>query len=276
MKTWTKRQYLTYILLFALLFLDFSRELFFLIVHDLLDPSVKQIYTPQLRILERYLFVFQWLGSFPVIIFILKLNRDRLQEMNIDRFYVFMLVTAGLIPLYKSPNIFPFNFFAVISFIALIYAVYILFDNTAKFAIVDRNSFLKTLLIIGTLAGIIFWINGLIYTVITGLPNIKLSDTFVFQQIPGLIYEEVMYRGVLYMFLMDLGVSKSKAFFIQAFWFSGKHINLLLAFPFFYWIIFPILGLTFGYIVMRSKSLTLSAFAHLLYSTYVDLANSTF
>lgn len=220
--------------------------------------------------------MFQWLGSFPVIIFILKLNRDRLQEMNIDRFYVFMLVTAGLIPLYKSPNIFPFNFFAVISFIALIYAVYILFDNTAKFSIVDRNSFLKTLLIIGTLAGIIFWINGLIDTVRTGLPNMKLSETFVFQQIPGLIYEEAMYRGVLYMFLMDLGVSKSKAFFIQAFWFSGKHINLLLAFPFFYWIIFPILGLTFGYIVMRSKSLTLSAFAHLLYSTYVDLANSTF
>src|SRR5919109_1550613 len=121
MKTWTKRQYLTYILLFALLFVDFSRELFLLIVRDLLDPSIKQIYTPQLRILETYLFVFQWLGSFPVMISILKLNRDRLQEMNIDRFYVFMLVTAGLIPLFKSPNIFPFNFFAVISFIALIY-----------------------------------------------------------------------------------------------------------------------------------------------------------
>jgi len=269
MKTWTKRQYLTYILLFALLLVDFSRSLFILIFRDLLDPSVVQIYTNQLRILERLLFQFQWLGSFPVIIFILKLNRDRLQEMNIDRFYVLMLVIAGLIPLYKSPYIFPYNFFGVI---ALIYAVYILFGNTAKFAIVDRNSFLKTLLIIGTLAGIIFWINGLIDTVITGLPNIKLSDRFVFQIIPGLIYEEAMYRGMLYMFLMDLGVSKSKAFFIQAFWFSGKHISLLLASPFFYWIIFPILGLTFGYIAMRSKSLTLSTFAHLLYNTYLDLA----
>ena len=272
MKTWTKRQYLTYILLFAFLLLDFSQALFFLIVRDLLDPSVVQIYTPQLRILAGYLNVFQWLGSFPIIIFILKVNRDRLQEMNIDRFYMLMLVTAGMIPLYKSPYIFPYNFLAVISFTALIYAVYILFSNTAKFAIVDRNSFLKTLLIIGTLAGIIFWINGFIHTVIKGVPNIKLSDTFVFQQIPGLIYEEAMYRGVLYMFLMDVGVSKPKAFFIQAFWFSGKHIHLLLAFPFFYWIIFPILSLTFGYIVMRSKSLTLSAFAHLLYSTYVEFA----
>ena len=177
MKTWTKRQYLTYILLFALLFVDFSRALFFLIVNDLLDPSVVQIYTPQLRILVRYPNMFQWLGSFPIIIFILKLNRDRLQEMNIDRFFVLMLITAGLIPLYKYPDIFPYNFFGVI---ALIYAVYILFDNTAKFAIVDRNSFLKTLLMIGTLAGLIFWINGFIYTVIVismpGRPALANGD----------------------------------------------------------------------------------------------------
>ena len=213
MKTWTKRQYLTYILLFALLFSDFFLSLFFLIVNDLLDPSVVQIYTNQLRILGNLLFMFQWQGSFPVIIFILRLNRDRLQEMNIDRFYVLMLITAGLIPLYKSPNIFPFNFLGII---ALIYAVYILFGNTAKFAIVDRNSFLKTLLMIGTLAGLIFWINGFIDTVITGLPNIKLSDTFVFLKIPASIYEETIYRGVMYMFLIDVGVSKSKALFIQA------------------------------------------------------------
>jgi len=269
MKTWTNRQYLTYILLFALLLVDFSRSLFPLIVRDLLDLSVEQIYTSQLRKLELLLVVFQWLGSFPIIILVLKLNRDRLQEMNIDRFYVLMLATAGLIQLYEFPSEnTPYKFFGVI---ALIYAVCLLFDNITKFAIVDRNSFIKTLLIVSTLAGIIFWINGFIYAIITGHPNIKLPFGFVSQVIPLSVYEEVMYRGMLYMFLMDLGVSKPKAFFIQAFWSSGKHVHLLLASPFLYWIIFPILGLTLGYIAMRSKSLTASTFAHLLYNTWALL-----
>lgn len=265
MKTWTKRQYLTYILLFALLLVDFSREIFLLII-DLLDPSVVQIYTPQLRILERYLFVFQWLGSFPVILFILRLNRDRLQEMNMDRFYVFLLVIAGLIPLFKSPNIFPFNLFAVITVIALIYAVYFLFSSKVKFGVIDFNALRMILLITGVFTGIIVCIAGFSDTISLPHPG-QLLDIFLFQQIPGLIIEEAMYRGVLYMFLMDLGVSKSKAFYIQAFWFWIKHMDF--EFPFHFWIIFPILSLTFGYIVARSKSLTPSTFAHLLYNTLV-------
>jgi len=273
MKTWTKRQYLTYILLFALLFLDFSRNLFFLIVHDLLDPSVKQIYTPQLRILERYLFVFQWLGSFPVIISILRLNRDRLQEMNMDRFYVFMLVIAGLIPLFKSPNNFPFNFFAVITVIALIYAVYFLFSNKVKFGVMDFNAPRMVLLFAVVYAGITVCIAGFSEAIKISLPHSgQLLDIFLFQQIPGLIYEEAIYRGMLYMFLMDVGVSKSKAFYIQAFLFWIKHMDF--GFPFSFWIITPILSLAFGYIVMRSKSLTPSTFAHLLDSTSVLFTNS--
>lgn len=270
MKTWTKRQYLTYILLFALLFVDFSQSLFSLIINDLIDPSVMQNYINQLKISANLLFAFQWLGSFPVIIFILSLNRDRLQEMNIDRFYAFMLVTAGLIPLYKSPIISPYNFpYNVFGVIALIYAVYILFSNKVKFGVIDSNALRMILLITGVFAGITVCITGFSEAIKISLPHSgQLLDRFLFQQIPGLIYEEAMYRGVLYMFLMDVGVSKSKAFFIQAFWFSGKHVHFLLS-PFVYWIIFPILGLTFGYLAMRSKSLTPSTIAHLLYSTLV-------
>ena len=267
MKIWTKRQYLTYMLLFALLLVDFSRSLLNLIVRDLLDPSVVQIYFNQLKILSNLLFMFQWQGSVPILIFILGLNRDRLQEMNIDRFYVFMLITAGLLPLYKSPHIFPYNFFGVI---ALIYAVYILFSKKVKFGVVDSNALKMILLITGVFAGIIICIAGFSEAIKINPSNSgQLLDRFLFQIIPGSIYEEAMYRGVLYMLLMDVGVSRSKAFYIQAFWYSGKHISFLLVSPFFYWIILPITGLTYGYIAMRSKSLTLTAFAHLLYNILV-------
>jgi len=269
MKTWTKHRALTYILLFALLFVDFSRGFFVLIVRDLLDPSVRDIYEHQLRNLERALFLLQWFGSFPAIAIVVKLNRDQLQKMNIDRFYVFILISAGLTELYK----FPYNLFAVI---ALIYTVYALFDNRVTFGTVDRNSLRVIFLVAGVFAGLTFCITGLVGTVKIELPNTELVDRFVFEIIPGSIYEEAVYRGMLYMFLMDLGVSKSKAFYIQAFLFSIKHMGYLLALPFFFWIILPIHSLLYGYIAMRSKSLTLSTFAHLLYNTWVILTRSSF
>ncbi len=266
MKTWTKNQALTYILLFALLLINFSRGLFVLIVGDLLDPSVEQIYRGQLRTLERILFSLQWWGSFPAIVFVIKLNRDQLQRLNIDRLFVFMLIVAALIQLYR----YPYNFFAVI---ALIYAVYILFDRKAGFGVVDPNMFRIILLISVVFVGIIVFATGFPNAIKLGIPNLELLDIFVFKVVPGSIYEEAIYRGILYMFLMDLEVSKSKAFYLQAFSFWIIHMGDLLALPSFFWLILPILSLIYGYIAMRSKSVTPSAFAHLLYNTWVTLTH---
>lgn len=264
MKTWTKRQYLTYILLFALLFVDFSRELFALIVRDLLDPSVRKLYAHQLGPLQVILYAIQMLGSFPILVFIFKLNRDQLQRMNVDRFYVVLLIISGLIKLYAYPYL--YNILAVI---ALIYAVYILFNSKVKFGVIDFNGLRMMLLIVGVLAGIQFCNSGLDGEIKISLPSSELLDQFLLRIIPGSIYEEAMYRGVLYMFLMDVGVSKSKALYIQAFLFSFKHIGSLLVSPFFFWVILPILSLGYGYIAMRSKSLTPSTIVHLLSNTWI-------
>jgi len=266
MRTWTKHQALTYILLFALLFVDFSRGLFNLIVGDLLDPSVEQIYEDQLRTMDSILFSLHWFVRFPAIVFVLILNRDRLQSLNADRLFVFMLVATGLIQLYRTP----YNIFAVI---ALICAVYILFDKKVSFGVVDQNGLRMILLIAGVLVGITFCATGFFHNVKIGLPNTELFDRFVFRIIPGSIYEEAVYRGILYMFLMDLGVSKSKAFYIQAFAFWIIHMEYLLALPFYFWLFLPIHSLIYGYIAMRTKSLTASASAHLLYNTWVTLTH---
>lgn len=265
MKTWTKRQYLTYILLFALLLVDFSRELFILIVRDLLDPSVRQTYDEQLRTLEPILYVIQVLGSFPILVLVLWLNRDQLDRLNIDRFYVVLLIVSGLIGLYAFRN-------KLLTFIALIYAVHILFSSKVKFGFIDFNGLRVVLLIAGVFAGIMLCVAGFSDAITISLPDSeKLLDRFLFRIIPGSIYEEAMYRGMLYMFLMDLGVSKSKAFYIQAFLFWFKHISSLLVSPFFFWIILPIGSLIFGYFAVRSKSLMPSTLAHLLVNTWIIL-----
>ena len=258
MKTWTKDQALTHGLLLLLLVFNFAQSLFVLAYGDLLSPTFKSMYADQLRFWGRILYGFLLFGSFPIIALVIKMNQDQLQKLNIDRFYVVLLIISGLLILSSSP----LNCFVVI---AAIYAVYILFGNQVKFSVMDPKALWITLLIIGLFAGITVYMAGFPLKI----PNAEAVRHFLLNVIPGTIYEEAVYRGMLYMFLMDVGVSKPKAFYIQAFLFWITHINYLFLLPFYFWIILPIHSLIYGYIAMRSKSLTASTFAHLLYNTLV-------
>lgn len=263
MKTWTKRQAATHAILLLLVVVDLSQSLLVLIYKDLLSPSVTALYTDQFKFLIINLQKFILLGGFPLIALVIRLNQDQLQKLNMDRFYVVMFITAGLMGIYALP----YNVFAVI---ALIYVVYILFDNKVKFGVFDSNTFRKILLIAGVFAGIIFCITILFNSVIPDPSAGQSLRQFLLESMPFSIYEEVVYIGMLYMFLKDLGLSESKAFYTQAFLFWIKHINYLFS-PLFFWVIVPILSLTLGYITFRSKSLAPSTIAHILYNALVDL-----
>lgn len=264
MKSWTKYQALTHALLLILLVVDFSQSLSVLIYDDLLSPSVKDIYADQFKfwILAQYgLLLF---GSFPIIALVIKLNHDQLQKLNIDRFYVVMLITSGLIVLYSLP----YNCFAVL---ALIYTVYILSGKKVRFGAFDQNALRMILLIAGAFAGIMIFITSFVDTVKIDSLTIELQlRHFLLESIPISIYEEAVYRGMLYMFLIDLGLSESKTFYTQAFLFWITHINYVVSSPVFFWVILPILSLTFGYIAARSKSLTPSTIAHILYNALAE------
>jgi len=257
MKTWTKDQALTHTLLLILLVFNFAQSLLVLLHADLLSPTFKDMYAEQLRFWGRILYGFPLLGGFPILALVIIMNQDQLHKLNIDRFYVVLLIASGLLILILSL----YNCFVVM---ALIYAVYILFSNKVKFAVIDPHVLRIFLLITGVFAGIA------VYIIKISFPFEQESvRRFLLEVVPGTIYEEAVYRGMLYMFLIDLEMSKPKAFYIQAFLFWITHINYLLRFPFAFWIILPILSLILGYIAMRSKSLTPSTFAHLLYNTLV-------
>jgi membrane protease YdiL (CAAX protease family) len=90
---------------------------------------------------------------------------------------------------------------------------------------------------------------------------------FLLEIIPFSIIEEAVFRGMLYMFLVDLGVSQNKTFWIQAFVFWISHINYIISSPVNFWLTIPILSLLLGYLAHRSRSLTPSAIAHILYNS---------
>ena len=261
-KTWPKQQVLTHTILLMLLFVDFSQSLLVLIHDDLLNVSVKEVYIEQFKFWIICLYWFMLLGI-PLIILVIRLNRDQLQKLNIDKFYIVMLIIAGLLGLYTLP----FNCFAVI---AVIYAGYILSDNKVQFGVFDFNTLRMILVVAGAFAGIMFCTISLVSSIRID-PNAGQSlRHFLLENIPNSIYEEAIYRGMLYMFLKDLGLSESKVLYVQAFIFWIKHINYLFAAPLSFWLFIPILGLTLGHITFRSKSLTPSIFAHVLYNAFAE------
>ena len=268
MKTWTKYQVVTHSILFALLILYFSNSLLGLIYNSLLSPAIRDAYSDKIEFWGILLYGLIYFASFPVIAVVIKLNQDQLQKLNIDKFYVLLLITAGLFVLYSLP----YNCFVGI---AVIYAVYILFDTKTRFGIVDDRALRMILLIVGVFAGIMICIISFADTGVDLLKSEQWSRKFWLETIPISIYEEVVFRGMLYMFLKDLGLNESRTFYIQALVFWISHINYLFQSPSFFWIILPIGSLIFGYLVYRSKSITPSTIAHILYNALAGFSRLT-
>lgn len=245
-----------------MLIVYFSNSLLGLIFNSLLSPAARGVYSDKLNFWALLLYGLIYFGSFPVIMVVIKLNQSQLQKLNIDRFYILALIAAGSIILYSIP----YNPLAII---ALCYGVYVLLDNKVRFGTVDRSVLRLILLIAGLVGGLIMWIVGSADAGLVLEKSEQWRREFLLETIPISICQEAVYRGMLYMFLKDLGASESKALYVQALLFWIGHINHLLGSPIFFWIVLPILSLILGYIVSRSISLTASTLAHLLYNAFV-------
>src|SRR6185436_3601062 len=171
-----------YIILLILLVVNFSESLMVLIYDDL------HIQTDELRLWTILLYGLILFGSFPLIMVVVRLNQDDLQKLNIDKFYVLMLITAGLIGLYSLP----YNCFAGI---AVIYAVYILFDNKIRSGIADPHTLRMILLIVGIFTGIVICISLANPMKADLLQSEQWMRKFVVETILISIYEEAVYRG---------------------------------------------------------------------------------
>jgi membrane protease YdiL (CAAX protease family) len=85
----------------------------------------------------------------------------------------------------------------------------------------------------------------------------------------GVLYEEILFRGVLWMILRDRGYSETKILVVQAALFWLAHLNLISRSSF--WVILPLFSLWLGFLVLRSKSLTPSTWVHFIYNLSVNL-----
>jgi membrane protease YdiL (CAAX protease family) len=92
----------------------------------------------------------------------------------------------------------------------------------------------------------------------------------IFITLHSVIYEELLFRGLLWMYLENLKLSGLKILFVQALLFWIVHLNSTSRT--FFWVLLPLLGLWLGFLVLRSKSLIPSISTHFVYNFIVYLS----
>ena len=240
----TTKRNISYLVLMLLLFMRISVSALFF-TRDVLSISGE---SDLLFDWAALFYVTLLLGGLPAVVVAIALNQDDLQKLNIDRLYVILLLLAGIIQLYQ----FPYNF---LSGIAIFYLIYLLAMKKKIFHNTYRGD-LK----------VNWWVLGAIYFIcsVINLSNIENNiQVFIFEIVPFSIFEEAVYRGLLYMLLNSLKFSDTKILYVQAFIFWISHIEILLKNPFGFFVLIPIVSILLGYIIFRMRSLSYSSIAHI-------------
>lgn len=201
------------------------------------------------------------LGSYMLITISFVLNNRDLRSFNIDIFSYLVIITCLVIVFWI--------FFWPIGWLTGLLAIFMFF------LLLKKKLFFAHTVPIGWALIIIFSIVfsvGLLVTYdfhdVLGVLKGQEIRTIFFRMTPLIVWEEVVFRGMLWMFLKSRNVSEPKIIVIQAFLFWISHIEYILLDPIFFWITIPIFSLLCGLVVWRSKSLTPSIIGHILFNLF--------
>ncbi len=255
MKTWTKLQIFTYMALFVLLTIRilvadpiYNFGQFFGISFS---PSGLEN-LKVIRDLANYLF-FGW--SFILVGIVIIVNRSDLQSLNIDQAFL-MIFGAGSLTYwtyYRWPS----------GWIALLipFVLYILYKKREfKFVKMEPAAGRITMIVVfAFLLGLLLKYDSLT------IEKILWVGHLVATEVPLILIEEVIFRALLWEFLINLNWSAPKIVGLQAllFWLSHSYY---ITDSFSFWITVPIASIILGIIAWRSKSITVSLFAHMFFN----------
>jgi membrane protease YdiL (CAAX protease family) len=193
------------------------------------------------------------------------LNRHKLAALNIDRPFILALLLGGV--LYVIYLIQSVGIFVGIA-VGFIYWAYLnnqlVFKNPVPFEWGTGLLILLTVLL--ALAPVLL----VRPTLKTPLDLPMFITTFLeilITQLASIVFEEVLFRGALWAYVRNVGLSEQAAFCIGAILFWVSHYEYLsLNSPYFFWIAAPIIAILLGLMTWRSKSLTPSTISHFLFN----------
>jgi membrane protease YdiL (CAAX protease family) len=215
-----------------------------------------------LRIWSEYAFFYYVLITFPLLVFILWLNSENLQILNIDIPFILLFILLGVLLCWYYWS----TFLGIVTGLGTL----IVFDLFRRRKFIFEKMRSNSSLIIITLVGLIpvvlvraFDSDLLLLEHFSNLNSYDVGWLFT-SRLWGVIYEEMLFRGMLWMTLKSFKVDDKKILFIQAFLFWLAHISTLPSLSF--WTTVPLAALWYGFLVLSSKSLTSSTITHFIYN----------
>lgn len=259
MQLWTKRDFFTYLILFILLFVRFPIADFILYLEQFLKPFLFPINIDNLRSLQNQSLQFFYHYSFILVLVVIIVNRNNLKELNIDQIFIFILLSGGLLHRWDPNRV----FWLVVIDLLIISVAILHVRGFLKFGDLEPTLLHVTLMII-----IIFFIGTLFIINSMNFTKIVWAVQWYKDGISSTLVEEVMFRGLLWMFLKKLNFSELKIVVLQAILFWLSHIYYANDNPISFWVIVPISSIVLGIVVWRTRSITSSTIAHILFNTW--------
>ncbi len=261
MKSLSKQEIFTYIALFVLLvigipFTDIISNFAHLLNSPILPSSME--YLGSIRDWEKSLYQNY---SFILVGIVIILNRNNLKKLNVDFLFMIMFFWGGVY--YCRFYFWPTGWMVAL---LLVFMIILSVKKEYKFGGLD-SKMPWILLIIGILfcLSLLFIKNPFEYT------KVRYALHSFVTEFPFIVVEEVVFRGMLWMFLKDLNWPELKIIISQAILFWLFHAFYIPSDPTFFWIIVPIISIFLGIVVWRTKSITASTIAHVLINVFLVL-----
>jgi membrane protease YdiL (CAAX protease family) len=201
------------------------------------------------------------LFTFPFLVIVIWLNKDDPQSLHIDKPFILIFLLLGiLLTLTFWPSI-----LGVISGAGTVFVLSFFIKQEFRFDKgATKSVFVTTMIGLIPVVLLRMSIHGSFSAnQILESNNYDLGWIFA-SRLWGVVYEEMLFRGLLWMALTGLKFEDKTILLVQAFLFWVAHINRLPALSF--WTTIPLSGLWFGFLVLRSKSLTPSTVTHFVYN----------
>ena len=203
-------------------------------------------------------------ASYGLISVIVWLNRMDLQSLNIDSKFIILFVAVGYLYSLILP-VEPGVFLALAATVML----WLLSSNKLQFEYVSSRFRQAALFILITLTP--QFIRLIILRSSLALPDTKtIIEAVYIASFTYVIFEEVVYRGLLWMFLARAGLKGYQIIVIQAIFFWLSHLYYF-SNPVAFWVLLPFVSIMLGIIVLRSKKILPSIIGHFLYNLLVTL-----
>ena len=194
--------------------------------------------------------------AYVLVSMIIWVNRNNLELLNIDKPFILLFIFSGIILsiFYLPPAVGFLNGLIVLLNFRLYRRDYFRFSKVKQ-----NNIQVSAIVIIALIPNLLFYVWQLFAI---GFHESESIWLILFDAgFPVLVFEEVVFRGLLWMFLKKLKLNIVAIIILQGFLFWMAHLYYFSE-PFTFWLWLPWTSMWLGIIVWRSKSITQSTLTH--------------